>query len=204
MREALNDSHAIAKAMEYCHAGIDKYIIMHHNLKPDNIGKFLCHRPKIFNLTLFVSFKGYKSDGTLKIFDFELATMTDRKSVCSNQLHKMTDAGALRYMAPEVAKHLPCNYKAEVYTFGIILSELLSHDKPFAGMNVDEYFKYVVDGELRPHRCKKCPKELNQLMQKCWSSDIVVRPSFKDVVSVLESILINLNKKAASQVIFIH
>jgi len=184
MREALNDSHAIAKAMEYCHAGIDKYIIMHHNLKPDNIG--------------------YKSDGTLKIFDFELATMTDRKSVCSNQLHKMTDAGALRYMAPEVAKHLPCNYKAEVYTFGIILSELLSHDKPFAGMNVDEYFKYVVDGELRPHRCKKCPKELNQLMQKCWSSDMVVRPSFKDVVSVLESILINLNKKAASQVIFIH
>ena len=39
-RDALHDAKAIASAMEYCHSGIDEYIIMHRDMKPDNAGKF--------------------------------------------------------------------------------------------------------------------------------------------------------------------
>ena len=110
--------------------------------------------------------------------------------------------GSLRYMAPEVAKNLPYNYKAEVYTFGIILSELLSHKKPFGGITVDKYFKYVVYGGTRPHVSRKWPNELSELMQKCWSSDIVSRPSFSEVASILDSALNTLNTKPSLQVTF--
>lgn len=181
MRDALSDAHAIAKAMEYCHTGVDEYIVMHNNLKPANIG--------------------YTSDGTLKLFDFGMATMTERKLMCRDQTHQsIVDTGALRYKAPEVAKRLPYNYKAEIYTFGIILFELLSYEKPFAGMNVDEFLLEVVHGGLRPQTSKKCPKQLNELMQKCWSSDIVARPSFIEVTSTLHSALDSLKTNAASQV----
>ena len=40
VRDALSDSHAIARAMEYCHEGINECIIIHRDLKPDNIGEF--------------------------------------------------------------------------------------------------------------------------------------------------------------------
>ena len=53
IREALSDAYAIAKAMEYCHTGNDKYIIMHRDLKPDNIGKYHSHHFIIFRLTSF-------------------------------------------------------------------------------------------------------------------------------------------------------
>ena len=51
IREALSDAHAIAKAMEYCHTGIDNHIIMHRDLKPDNIGQYLYRTLTIFHLT---------------------------------------------------------------------------------------------------------------------------------------------------------
>ena len=39
-RNSLSYARAIASALEYCHSGIDEYIILHRDLKPDNIGNF--------------------------------------------------------------------------------------------------------------------------------------------------------------------
>lgn len=176
MRDVLRNTSAIARAMEYCHTGNDKYIIMHRDLKPDNIG--------------------FKSDGTLKIMDFGLATIIERKSMYYKVYEMSGGTGSLRYMAPEVAKHLPYNYKADVYSFGIILYELLSCRKAFTGLDVDQYFEHVVYGGLRPQQNHKWPNELNEVMDKCWSASISRRPSFTEVVSMLESTSINHGSKS--------
>jgi len=177
MEDALSDAVAIARAMEYCHSGIHEHIIIHRDLKPDNIG--------------------YKSDGTLKIIDFGLATMIDRKSMCSNQVYEMSgQTGSLRYMAPEVAKNSPYNNKVDIYSFGIIICELLSCKKAFSGLNIDEYFEHVVHGGLRPLVNNKWPTELKEVMKKCWSSNINIRPSFNEIVSILDCTLTKFSTKA--------
>ena len=114
--------------------------------------------------------------------------MIDRKSACPNQMFEMSGGtGSLRYMAPEVAKHLPYNHKVDTYSFGIILCELLSFNKSFTGLDIDEYFEKVVHSGLRPVINNKWPNQLNSLMTKCWSSDVDTRPPFNEVLSILDS-----------------
>jgi len=180
MKNALSDAGSISRAMEYCHSGIHEHVIFHRDLKPDNIG--------------------YKADGTLKIIDFGLAIMIDRKSICSNQVYDMSGGtGSLRYMAPEVAKNLPYNNKVDIYSFGIIICELLSCKKAFSGLNIDAYFEHVVHGGLRPLINNTWPNELKELIQRCWTSDIATRPSFNEIVSALDSISADFSTKAVLQ-----
>lgn len=120
--------------------------------------------------------------------DFGLATTIDRMSAHSNQTHEMTGGtGSFRFMATEVAKNLPYNHKADTYSFGIILYELLSCKKAFYGLGIDEYFEQVVHNGVRPKVNPKYPNQLNELMQKCWNSNIEMRPSFNEIVSTIDS-----------------
>jgi serine/threonine protein kinase len=99
------------------------------------------------------------------------------------------ETGSLRYMAPEVAEHLPYNHKADVYSFGIILWEMNAEKKPFDGINRETFFERVVHGGERPSLNRKWPKELTALMAECWDADMKNRPTFGQVLSRLDSML---------------
>lgn len=78
--------------------------------------------------------------------------------------------------------------KADVFSFGIIMWELVGRTKPF-----DEYdiakssFTYQLEdaiiGGLRPTipKGKVCPPAYVKLMETCWDSDPKVRPPFEDI-----------------------
>ena len=162
---------SIAEAMVYCHEeAIPGSMVLHRDLKPDNIG--------------------FTLDGTVKIIDFGLAKIIEKASVGSGEVYAMSgETGSLRYMAPEVAEGLPYNSAVDVYSFGIILWELNAGKKPFEGLNRELFYERIVHGGERPPLSRKWPKELTNLMMECWDTDIKNRPKFCDVIGRLDDIL---------------
>eukprot|EP00529_Nitzschia_sp_RCC80_P010029 CAMPEP_0113488112 /NCGR_PEP_ID=MMETSP0014_2-20120614/25850_1 /TAXON_ID=2857 /ORGANISM="Nitzschia sp." /LENGTH=801 /DNA_ID=CAMNT_0000381817 /DNA_START=334 /DNA_END=2736 /DNA_ORIENTATION=- /assembly_acc=CAM_ASM_000159 len=169
--DVLRCSRAIASAMQYCHEqAIPKSIVLHRDLKPDNI---------CFSL-----------DGTVKLIDFGLARLLENADPTTNEVYDMSgETGSLRYMSPEVAEGLRYNHKSDVYSFGIILWELNAGKKPFIGLNREMFYERVVHGGERPPMNKKWPSQLCNLISDCWSEDIETRPSFGDVVERLDNLL---------------
>jgi serine/threonine protein kinase len=150
--QVLKYARELAEAMIYCHhnGAITDGMLLHRDLKPDNIG--------------------FTSEGILKIFDFGLARVIHGSS--PNDIDEYYDmsgnCGSLRYMAPEVALSKPYNHKVDVYSFAIILWEMLTFETPFQGMTREEFHQKVVNDRERPPINKKWPEPLVELMTSCW------------------------------------
>lgn len=114
----------------------------------------------------------------------------ENASVDSKDVYTMSgETGSLRYMAPEVADALPYNHTADVYSFGIILWELVAAKKPYDGLNRELFYERVVHGGERPHLHRKWPKDLTELMKACWDADMQNRPKFRDIVKQLDEMI---------------
>lgn len=125
----------------------------------------------------------------MKIIDFGLARVLDGASPETDEVYEMSgETGSLRYMAPEVASAQPYNQKADVYSFGIILWELVAYEKPFSGMNREEFYEKVVHSGYRPEITKKFPDDLASLIRDCWSHVIGVRPNFSKIIEIIKDI----------------
>lgn len=113
--------------------------------------------------------KGFTLDGTVKVIDFGLATIVENATPDSDQVYNLSgETGSLRYMAPEVADARPYNHKVDVYSFGMIVWELLSYEKPFEGMDRQQFYERVVHGGERPPLSKRLPVKWSQLITQCW------------------------------------
>ena len=76
---------------------------------------------------------GFDVRGDVKLFDFGLAKMMPPDGDSYQEVFEMSGAGSPRYMAPEVMGETPTyNLKADVYTFGILMWEVLALQKPYA------------------------------------------------------------------------
>ncbi len=171
--DVLRCARSLACAMHYCHSqAIPGSMVMHRDLKPDNIG--------------------FSLDGQIKLIDFGLARVMENSDSKSNDVYEMSgETGSLRYMAPEVAEGLPYNHKADVYSFGIIFWEMNAGKRPFSGLSRDTFYEQVVHGGGRPHLSKKWPSELNKLIGDCWNVDIDSRPTFEEIVDRIDDLLTN-------------
>jgi serine/threonine protein kinase len=102
-------------------------------------------------------------------------------------------ANSRRYMAPEVAKESPYNNSVDVYSFGILLWELCSGEKPFYGYSSGKHMQQVVIGGERPpmtwHYTSHWPANLQWLMHRCWSPFPAIRPTFAVIKQTLQDIL---------------
>jgi len=169
--DVLQCARSIANAMVYCQEdALPGAMVLHRDLKPDNIG--------------------FALNGTVKVIDFGLAKVLEDASVEANDAYEMSGAtGSLRYMAPEVADSLPYNHKADVYSFGIILWEMNSFKKPFDGLDKEQFYEKVVHGGERPPINRKWPNGIATLMTDCWDADWRKRPTFREVEERLDSII---------------
>eukprot|EP00752_Nemacystus_decipiens_P014627 g13025.t1 len=157
-KKAIDSALQLASALSYLHGrAVEGSFVVHRDLKPENIA--------------------FSSDGRLKLFDFGLAKIVRRRAGRLSQRYEMTgETGSTRYMCPEVAMQLPYNEKADVYSFGLILWEMLSLRRPFEGLNRKEFVQSVIKGGRRPPLQQEWSGALRELMRRCWDEDMDTRP----------------------------
>ncbi|OHT11677.1 TKL family protein kinase [Tritrichomonas foetus] len=95
--------------------------------------------------------------------------------------------GTAHWMAPEVVMSSPYyNEKVDVYSFAILLWELLTGDMPYQKLSQVNITLGIIQGTLRPPLPDDTPPKLSELIQKCWNQDPNKRPSMNRVVSNLK------------------
>lgn len=150
----------------------------------------LMHRDlKSLNILLHKGIKTVFDKGQCKITDFGLARKTGQDGEVMTGM-----AGTFHWMAPEILENQPYTLKADVYSFGIVLWEILTREPPFADYPPHKIMYNVINYKERPPLDKiarECPQELVMIMRACWEHVPEKRPSFADVVQGLQSIKIN-------------
>ena len=90
-------------------------------------------------------------------------------------------------MAPEIIKHLPCSEKVDVWSYGVVLWELLLFEAPY--MNTFERNKVIFGvgrGTLQLHVPETIPNGLKLLLQQCLNYKPRNRPSFSQIMKHLD------------------
>jgi Protein tyrosine and serine/threonine kinase len=82
-------------------------------------------------------------------------------------------------MAPEVALNEPYGLPADLYSFSVLFWEVLSLDKAYGRLSVDEHKERVIRGNERLPL--KWSKGLNQILCDCWTRDQRSRPEAAEV-----------------------
>jgi serine/threonine protein kinase len=94
--------------------------------------------------------------------------------------------GTPHYTAPEVLQHLRYNEKIDVYSYGLVLWELLTQKVPYAGMKDIAIFDHVVNRNWRLPIPKEAPPGLRKIISRCWSRNPNDRPTFAEIVPLFE------------------
>ncbi|XP_013605734.1 PREDICTED: serine/threonine-protein kinase HT1-like [Brassica oleracea var. oleracea] len=156
LKLAVKQALDVATGMAYVH-GLG-YI--HRDLKSDN---------------LLIS-----ADRSIKIADFGVARIEVKTEGMT------PETGTYRWMAPEMIQHRPYTQKVDVYSFGIVLWELLTGMVPFQNMTAVQAAFAVVNRGVRPSIPDDCLPVLRNILTRCWDADPEVRPPFTEIVMMLE------------------
>jgi len=148
----VNWARQIADGMAYLHL----FKIIHRDLKSPNI---------------LVS-----NHETLKISDFGTWKQMSEKSA------KMTFTGTVSWMAPEVIRNDPCSEKVDIWSYGVLVWELLTGEVPYKGVDYSALIWGVGNNSLRLPVPTTCPEGFKLLLNLCWKSKANNRPSFRQVL----------------------
>ena len=103
------------------------------------------------------------------------------------QIQMTKQKGTFQWMAPEVIKGNTYSESSDVFSFGIIMNELVTRIPPYHGTDKKDVAKKVVNNPnyRPPYNEKKVPKDWIDIMTKCWQHDEKKRPNFGEVIELL-------------------
>lgn len=157
----------IARGMYYLHNEAPLSII-HRDLKSGNI-------------LLLNKIEDGNFENVLKITDFGLA----REIVTTT---RMSAAGTYAWMAPEVIRTNTFSKGSDVWSFGVVLWELLTGQVPYRDVEPLAVAYGVAMNSLTLPIPSTCPDFFKELMKDCWQQDSHKRPSFQGILEDLEEI----------------
>jgi predicted Ser/Thr protein kinase len=151
LETALDYARQIAEALEAAH----EKGITHRDLKPGNIM--------------------VTPEGVVKVLDFGLASVPSRNG---DDGATTTEAGMIMgtvaYMSPEQAAGKSVDKRSDIWSFGVVLSEMLSGKKLFAGETVSHTLANVLRGPIDIADVK-APRPIAELLKRCLDRDLKTR-----------------------------
>ena len=132
-RRSMRFATQIAEALEAAHA----HGVVHGDVKPENIVA--------------------QADDRIKLLDFGIARRKADVALTTTQASSTVDwapesafAGTLAYMAPEQLRRESPDERADLFSLGVILYEMLAARRPFGGTTVPELIAQILDEKVKP------------------------------------------------------
>jgi len=101
-------------------------------------------------------------------------------------LQTKANVGPIRWMAPESLANQTYSKKSDVWSFGIVVYEIVARHEPHPDLDILEAGLLIRDQHLTPKIPDDCPPKLRELMQLCWHANPNERPSFIEICRLLE------------------
>jgi serine/threonine protein kinase len=171
--------HEIAKGMCYLH---DMHVA-HLDLKPSNV--------LLSSVSKLVGVKKNIGYDFVKLTDYD----TSKTEVQSKPELQEFTIGTPKYMAPEMnnnnkikpPSNMACPLQADVWSFGMTCSEILSLKEPFSDTNDKDVVLQKTKECWRPELPINC-EELTMLIEECWIQDPSQRPTFSNICKRLATL----------------
>ncbi|TYI31014.1 hypothetical protein ES332_A05G424700v1 [Gossypium tomentosum] len=159
----------IARGMNYLHEHKPEAII-HRDLEPSNILR--------------------DDSGHLKVADFGVSKLLKVANRVKEDKPVTSQETSWRYVAPEVYRNEEYDTKVDVFSFALILQEMIEGFPPFHAQQEYEVPKAYVENERPPFRAPaKCyAYGLRDLIEECWSEEPFRRPTFRQIITRLDDI----------------
>ncbi|EAZ20878.1 hypothetical protein OsJ_36516 [Oryza sativa Japonica Group] len=162
----------IARGMNYLHHFSP--LIIHRDLKSSN---------------LLVD-----KNWTVKVADFGLSRLK-RETFLTTK----TGKGTPQWMAPEVLRNEPSDEKSDVYSYGVILWELVTQKIPWENLNSMQVIGAVGFMNHRLEIPSETDPQWTSLILSCWETDSQLRPSFQQLLERLRELQRQYNVQTQMQ-----
>ena len=152
LKSALEIAIQVASALDAAH----RTGIVHRDIKPENV----MVRP----------------DGLVKILDFGIAKLTEKLKLNETDLEAATAIkaqtrpgviiGTARYMSPEQARGQTVDARTDIFSFGVMLYEMLAGKPPFEGENAMDVISSILNKEPVPlsRQTPEVPHEIERII----------------------------------------
>eukprot|EP00878_Enallax_costatus_P005213 GHUV01005479.1.p1 GENE.GHUV01005479.1~~GHUV01005479.1.p1 ORF type:complete len:661 (+),score=159.36 GHUV01005479.1:2184-4166(+) len=128
-----------------------------------------------------------------KITDFGLS-----RAMATGETHRSTHTlGTVSHMAPELLRYGKMAPTCDVYSFGVMMWELLTGRTAFSGLHYGAIIERVALMGERPPVPSGTPEDYTLLMCSCWSADPDQRPTFDQVVRCMDIMITSRQQELA-------